>query len=880
MAAKIDAGTVLGHYRILRLLGEGGMGAVYEAEDQKLGRRVALKILPPELVGHADRRARFEREARAIAALQHPNIVTLHAIEEADGHLFLVMERVEGKPLGQRIPSGGMDLQEFLNLAIPLTEAVAAAHAQGITHRDLKPANVIVDLEGRPRVLDFGLAKAVSVPPEEGSIGATVSLGDDDTLTGEGRILGTVDYMSPEQAEAKTVDHRSDIFSLGVVLYEMATGRRPFAGDTSISVISSILRDDPTPVGEMRQAFPRHAGRIIRRCLQKDPARRYQSAMDLKNDLLDLRDELDSGELAAPQPAAASSRSRWTWVAMLALAGLAVAAVIWAIRGSASQVLGPSKNVVRLTTQGAPFDATISPDGRYIAYAAGGTGPGGIRVLRLLQVGTGSDLELASTSDPDTSIGQVQFSPDGDYVYYTKGDFGSQSALWRVPVLGGEHERMVGGILNGGVVSPEGRWVAAVRGEEFNDPWDTLEIVSGDGEHVRTTVQLDGKEVWDMAWDRDGNSVIIELADIGGPTGTGLYRVDANTGELRELVAPGVFTNPDGICPEPSLDSILVSGLHSSGEGGLWRVEIESGSTNRVHGDYADYDGCDLTRDGSTLVTIRDDVRSRLWTAPVNDPTGLGMVETASGNRDGADSVAWFSNDELVYGAPDAENWQIWQTVVDSGKSRRLTTHGATTPTSGAGRILYWGGWVGGEPPGLFGIDEQGRTRRLSPERVPVDPPGMISPDGEWVFVQQLIDEGMRLIRRGWDGGEPIPVHDGGAHLAHYSPDGNRFNTHILDENGDWKTAIFPADFGPPEALLDNHSELTSPWASNESIYFARTADGVRNIWELDVNTLKERQVTRFTDGVLFSFDVSPDRSTLAFARGENNNELLLIENP
>ena len=880
MAAEVDAGTVLGHYRILRLVGEGGMGAVYEAEDQKLGRRVALKILPPELVDQTDRRTRFEREARAIAALQHPNIVTLHAIEEADGHLFLVMELVQGKPLSQRIPSGGMDLGEFLDLAIPLTEAVAAAHAQGITHRDLKPANIIVDLDGRPRVLDFGLAKAASVPSDDGSIAATVSLGDDDTLTGEGRILGTVAYMSPEQAEAKPVDHRSDIFSLGVVLYEMATGKRPFAGDTGISVISSILRDDPKPVGEMRHTFPRHAGRIIRRCLQKEVARRYQSAMDLKNDLLDLRDELDSGEYATPPPPVMPGRSRWTWVAMLALAGLAIAAVIWTIRGSAGQVLPDSKNVVRLTTQGAPFDATISPDGRYVAYAAGGTRPGDTRVLRLLQIGTGSDLQLVATSDPDTSLGRVQFSPDGDYLYYTMGDFGSQSALWRVPLLGGEHERMVGAILNGGVVSPDGRWVAAVRGEEFNDPWDTLEIVSGDGEHVRTTVQLDGEEVWDMAWGRDGSSLIIELAEIGGPTGVGLYRVDAITGELRQLVAPGVFTNSDGICPEPSSDSILVSGLHSSGERGLWRVGLDSDVASRVHGDYADYDGCDLTRDGSTLVTIREDVRSRLWTLPVDDPAALAMVQTTSGSRDGADAVAWFSNDELVYGAPDGDNWQIWKTVVGGGKSRRLTTHGGAEPSAGNGRVLYWGGWVGGEPPGLFGIDEQGRTRRLSPERVPVDPPGMFSPDGEWVFVQQLIDEGMRLIRRPWEGGEPIRVYEGAAHLAHYSPDGSRFNTHILDENGDWRTAIFPADFGPPEVLLDVHSELTSPWASDESIYFARTTDGVRNIWEIDVNTRQERQVTSFTDGVLFFFDISPDRSTLALARGENTNELLLIENP
>ena len=282
-------GTHLAHYRITADLGAGGMGEVWRAEDTKLGREVALKVLPAEFVDDEARLERFEREARAVAALNHPSIVTIHSVEESEGVRFLTMELIDGKTLDEVTPDGGMDLATFLDTATPIAEAIAAAHDKGVVHRDLKPQNVMVDDHGRVKVLDFGLAKL-----QETSDGSDVSEAATEALTGIGMVVGTVPYMSPEQIESLAIDHRSDIFSLGVLLYEMATGERPFTGGSSPALMSSILKDVPTSVVEMRADLPRHLGRVIGRCLEKNRRDRYQTARDVFNELKALQREASS----------------------------------------------------------------------------------------------------------------------------------------------------------------------------------------------------------------------------------------------------------------------------------------------------------------------------------------------------------------------------------------------------------------------------------------------------------------------------------------------------------------------------------------------------------------------------------------------------------
>jgi serine/threonine protein kinase len=328
-------GRTILHYKILAEIGEGGMGVVYKAEDTRLDRLVALKFLPADLSADPERLQRLEQEAKAVAALNHPNIVTLHSFESAEvegqGEVhFLTMELVEGKSLAALIPAGGLSLEKLLEIGVPLAEAVAVAHRKGITHRDLKPANVMVTSSGRVKVLDFGLAKA---RVDTGTVEAT-ALATERAMTEEGRVLGTVPYMSPEQLQGKPLDPRSDIFALGIILYEMSTGDRPFAGDTSADVMSAILRDVPQAATELRRDMPRHLGRVIRRCLEKDPERRYQSAIDVRNELEDVKKDLATtdglGGLPSPSPKVPRRRGQRRWGRYVIAAG-GVAAVTLAV---------------------------------------------------------------------------------------------------------------------------------------------------------------------------------------------------------------------------------------------------------------------------------------------------------------------------------------------------------------------------------------------------------------------------------------------------------------------------------------------------------------------------------------------------------------------
>jgi serine/threonine protein kinase/tetratricopeptide (TPR) repeat protein len=357
-------GTTLGHYRITAKLGHGGMGEVYRAEDSRLKRDVALKVLPGDLAGSQERLARFQREAEVVAGLNHPNIVTLHSVEEDQGVHFLTMELVDGKSLDELMQSAGMTLERIFELAIPIADALSSAHEKGIVHRDLKPANIMVNVEGRVKVLDFGLAKLAeqSDAPEGSGEEATQA------LTQEGKVLGTVPYMSPEQVQGREVDARSDIFSFGVILYELATGARPFAGDTSADLISAILRDKPSSVTELKGDLPHHLGRIVGHCLEKDLKRRYQTALDVRNELEILRREIDAGivhtqsESSAVAPTSAA-RPKWLVPAAAVGGALVLGTLGWSLLSSGGDSAAPEAASV------APESSTVAstPDQKSLA---------------------------------------------------------------------------------------------------------------------------------------------------------------------------------------------------------------------------------------------------------------------------------------------------------------------------------------------------------------------------------------------------------------------------------------------------------------------------------------------------------------------------------
>ena len=358
-------GQQLGSYQILSLLGAGGMGVVYKARDTRLKRSVAIKVLPADQVSDPERKRRFIQEARAASALNHPNIITIYDIGSEGGIDFVVMEHVAGKTLGQLIPRKGLRVNETLKLAVQMADALAKAHSAGIVHRDLKPTNVMVTEDGLVKVLDFGLAKLTEVESDEGGTRTT------QPQTETGTIVGTVSYMSPEQAEGKKVDARSDIFSFGAVLYEMVTGQKAFQGDSKMSTCRRILKQEPKPMSQLVPGIPRELEKIINRCLRKDRERRYQHMADVKITLQELKEESDSGTLAGTPAAVRPTRRAWVWVGA-ALIVVAIAVAAWLFRGTARKPQAAPEVVPLTSYAGFERSPSFSPDGNQVAFSWNG----------------------------------------------------------------------------------------------------------------------------------------------------------------------------------------------------------------------------------------------------------------------------------------------------------------------------------------------------------------------------------------------------------------------------------------------------------------------------------------------------------------------------
>jgi Tol biopolymer transport system component len=565
-------GRVLSHYKILEQIGRGGMGEVFLAEDTSLDRKVALKVLPEALSSNEERCQRFEREAKAVAALNHPNIVTIHSVEEAEGVHFITMELVRGKRLSEILPRGGLALPRFLELAIPITEGVSAAHEQGITHRDLKPDNIMVTDTGQPKILDFGLAKlGLETVASPGSELPT------EAMTGEGRIVGTVSHMSPEQAEGKAVDHRSDIFSLGVVFYEMLTGRRPFRGDSPTSVLSSILKDTPPPVTELNPDIPRDLVKVCRRCLAKYPSRRYQSAVDLRNELEELKQELDSGTLKAP-PARPRRRGRLGVGIGAGVALVAAAVGVFALLSRVDRATPEALQIHPLTSfEGMEGTPTWSPDGSLVAFSHAGAGSLDIYVM---PAGGGEPLRLTDNPTDET---HPRWSPDHRLIAFVS-DRGADARIYLIPSLGGPERELVSTQLDpflgraelGAVPwSPDGQELLFSRRHSSGEIgiWK-VHLVTG--AETQMTHPPPGSEDQAATWSFDGTRIAFWRSESGRGS---LWLLPAQGGESKPLLRD----EHDNRSPTWSVDGRRIAfSSDRAGPTGLWEMEVASGRLRQL----------------------------------------------------------------------------------------------------------------------------------------------------------------------------------------------------------------------------------------------------------------------------------------------------------
>ena len=572
----LEPGNRLGHFRIRRLLGRGGMGQVYVAEDERLGREIALKMLPPEIASH-ERRKRFQREAVAIASLNHPNIVHVYSIEELDGVPIMTMERVRGRTLADLIPPAGLPLKQLLDVAVDLASALAAAHEQGIIHRDLKPANVMVGDDGRVKVLDFGLAKLAA-----GSSSAPLP---NASATSEGQIVGTVAYMSPEQAEGQRVDPRTDIFSLGIVLYEMSTGRPPFRGESAAAVLSSILKDTPPNVTDVNPRLPTDLARIVKRCLAKDLDRRYQTALDVRNELEDLRYEVDSRKLFQ---SAAGRRGRLSGGRVGAL--FAVLAALGAAAGVVTSRWGRDRprpldgTFAQLTSDpGQEIFPSLSPDGGFLAYASPAAGnwdvyllrAGGSRAINLTAGTPEDDSQPAFSADGERiafrsgrdggglfvmgatgeSVRRVNpsgwnptWSPGGDEIAFATApvfrsplDRPAKSALWAVDVASGERREVFSGDAVQPSWSPNGHRIAFWAVSPDSARRDVWTVPAAGGEPAAVTA--DEAADWNPVWSSDGSHLFF-VSDRSGSMNLWRVAIDERTGRAEGPPEPVTAPSP------------------------------------------------------------------------------------------------------------------------------------------------------------------------------------------------------------------------------------------------------------------------------------------------------------------------------------------------
>ncbi len=836
-------GMKLGPYEILTTLGAGGMGEVWKARDTRLDRFVAVKVLPEHLTSNADALTRFEREAKAVAALNHPGILGLFDIGKQDGLVFAVMELLEGETLRSRLAQGPLPVRKALELAVQMAKGLAAAHEKGVIHRDLKPDNLWITKDGRLKILDFGLAKQVAAFGRgSGSLMPTEAMAAGGVHTEEGMILGTVGYMSPEQVRGEAVDARSDLFSFGAVLFEMLSGKRAFARDSTSDTLAAILRDEPPELEASGRAIPPGLQRVLQHCLEKDPAHRFQEAHDLAFALETLSSPSDSAAPFTAPFAPPNRRATRLWAGLVALLVLGAGALGWFLRGGGNAF--PVVSLRPVTHSGHDTSPAASPDGQTLAFSSDRDGH---PCIWLKQLRGGA--ERALTEGPDDF---PRFSPDGSSVLFVRAA-GRTGTLYRTFVMGGEPRKIADEVVQADW-SPDGQQVAIVRLSTVKDNTDGLLLtlpLSGGPERLVAT--FPGEFIGNPRWSPDGTRITVHTsaASQGGLIRK-VFVVKARDGAIQELTPPlgsgslssAAWAGNDGIIYMQS-ESVAGSGTAVS-SAQAFRQDIRSGVFQRLFWSPSNGNTLDLLPDGRLVYdSLAGRQNLREWdltgkAAPrwltrgsINDRQPVfsrdGEWVTFSSNRSwNLDLWAVSTRTGVVRSLTDdpAEDWdpgyspdgrsllwssnrsrvfEIWASNPDGTGARQVSHDGEDaenpTQTPDGSWIVYASG--NRRTPGIWKIKPDGSGAKL------LVPSGTIllpevSPDGQWALY--LTVEGTHStikavrIEDGKDAGFRIDQETKGKTVtavgrSRWMPDGRRIIFTGQDEQS--RDGIFIQDFAP-----------------------------------------------------------------------------------
>jgi eukaryotic-like serine/threonine-protein kinase len=914
----------ISHYRITGQLGSGGMGVVYEAEDLNLGRKVALKFLPPQLSGDQNALDRFLLEARSASALNHPNICTIYAVENGvtengQKQSFIAMELLEGQSLEQKLYSGLLPLDRLLDFSIQLADALDAAHAKGIIHRDIKPGNIFVTQRGQIKILDFGLAKLIRPELQMTTLGATQDSPVPANLTNPGATVGTISYMSPEQSRGEELDTRTDLFSLGTVVYQMATGKLPFAGATSAVVFHAILELDPVPPAQVNPALPLKLQEIIEKLLEKDRDLRYQSAADLRGDLKRLKRDTESGrrpvrESGASVPAAPAQSSsggfgagaqsqppkatssptfggrrrlrrgrgnstQWFFPLVLVL----VLAVLFRGRIQAffhhhNPIAFQNISVTKVTDTGNVVDVALSPDGKYILSIVR---ENGLASLSLRNVPTNSITQVEPPAD--VYYNGLQFSPDGNYLYFVRSDPGTSGDLkylYRAPLLGGTPERLAEDVDSNVTFSPDGRKLAFLRYD--NPEPGKYELILRPQDNSQETVLASGsnsQQLYYAAWSPDGKKIVCTELQPSADAYTGLVEIDVNTGQRKLLLgSPGVVASPTWM---PDGSGLLV--LFGSLTTGLNRYQIAfvsypGGNITPVTRDTNTYSDLSVASTGQLLATVLSEGHWNLFVGPAaatgKDVRSIAPVSSTT-------NFTWTHDGRILF-----DKQTLFAINPQTGAQSPFLTE-----SQGAGadpwecsdhqHIVFAFGLGVNSNQDIWRSDESGQNlKQLSNGRLDDYP--VCSPDSRWVY---YLDNATHLVMKvGIDGGSPQTVANARSEgFFDISPDGATVAFVTINHAAGHQERILlvATDTGETRKMLELQRPIMTKIIrfsrGGKSVIYTTRDRGVDNLWEQPLDGSAGRQITSFTSDRIWDYKWSEDGSQLAVSRGHTDSDVVLI---